>query len=81
MQRQKAISLSRNKFWIGRELDVLIEGRAPHDPTMLVGRSFRDAPEIDGQVFVKKSLAKPGNFVRVKITDARPYDLVGVAGN
>jgi ribosomal protein S12 methylthiotransferase len=76
MQRQRDISLARNRAWVGRELDVLIEGRAPHDTTLLVGRSFRDAPEIDGQVYVRRCTAQPGTFVRAHVTEARPYDLL-----
>lgn len=79
MQRQRAISLARNRTWIDREIDVLIEGHAPHDPALLVGRSFRDAPEIDGQVYVRRCLARPGTFVRARVTEARPYDLIAQA--
>ncbi len=78
MARQQAISLACNEKWVGRELDVLIESRSPLDVTMRVGRSFRDAPEIDGQVYVKRCLAQPGAFVRVRVVEARPYDLVAV---
>ena len=76
MRRQQAISFACNKKWVGRELDVLIEGRAPDSMTTMVGRSFRDAPEIDGTVFVKNTFAKLGDFVRVRILEALPYDLV-----
>jgi ribosomal protein S12 methylthiotransferase len=76
MRRQRDISLARNQAWVGRELEVLIEGRAPHDTTLMVGRSFRDAPEIDGQVYVRRSTAQPGTFVRARVTEARPYDLL-----
>ncbi len=76
MRRQEGISLARNQTWIGRELDVLIEGRSQVDPTVATGRSFRDAPEIDGQVYVRRCVARLGEFVRVRVTDARPYDLI-----
>jgi ribosomal protein S12 methylthiotransferase len=76
MRRQQAISLERNQQWVGRELDVLIEGRSPGDPTLAVGRSFRDAPEIDGQVFVRACFAPPGSFVRARVLEAQPYDLI-----
>lgn len=76
MKRQQAISLACNARWEGRELEVLIEGRSPIDPTTAIGRSFRDALEIDGQVFVRKCTALPGTFVRTKVVEARPYDLV-----
>jgi ribosomal protein S12 methylthiotransferase len=42
------------------------------------GRSFRDAPEIDGQVFVSSASAVPGKFINVRITEAKEYDLVGI---
>ncbi len=76
MKRQQSISLACNQKWVGREIEVLVEGKAPHDTTSVVGRTFRDAPEIDGQVFVKRSAAKPGTFLRTRIIEARPYDLL-----
>jgi ribosomal protein S12 methylthiotransferase len=76
LQRQQAISLACNQRWIGRELEVLIESRAPLDPTTATGRSFRDAPEIDGQVYVRRCAAQPGTFVRARVIEARPYDLI-----
>ena len=76
LARQQPISLACNQKWVGREMDVLIEGRAPADTTSAFGRSFRDAPEVDGQVIVKRCAAKPGTFVRVRVTAARPYDLI-----
>ena len=72
MSVQQPISLGRNQAWVGRELDVLVEGRRG---LAAMGRSFRDAPEIDGQVVVVDSDAVPGAVIRVHITDAQPYDL------
>lgn len=76
MRRQQAISLACNQKWVGRELEVLIEGRSPLDPTTAIGRSFRDAPEVDGQVYVRRCAAQPGTFVRARVVEARPYDLI-----
>jgi ribosomal protein S12 methylthiotransferase len=76
MQRQQSISLACNRKWVGRELEVLVEGRSPLDVTTAVGRSFRDAPEIDGRVYIKRCTAQPGTFVRARVIEARPYDLV-----
>ena len=76
MERQQAISLACNRKWVGRELEVLVEGQSPLDGTTAIGRSFRDAPEIDGQVYVRRCAALPGTFVRVRVTEARPYDLM-----
>ena len=80
MKRQQPISLARNQRWVGRDLEVLIEGRHPKDPSLAVGRSFRDAIEIDGQVFVRNCDAVPGTFITAKITEAQPYDLIGEQG-
>ncbi|HLV81116.1 MAG TPA: TRAM domain-containing protein, partial [Chthonomonadaceae bacterium] len=76
MQRQQAISLARNQEWVGREIEVLVEGRSGRDPTTALGRSFRDGPEVDGKVFVRHCSARPGSFVRARVVAARPYDLI-----
>jgi ribosomal protein S12 methylthiotransferase len=101
MRRQQAISLARNRAWIGREMEVLVETMEARrrtnsrvkdetdnthsplhpftpSPLLCAGRSFRDAPEIDGQVWVAGAQAKPGEFITARITEAREYDLVGV---
>ncbi|HWD38136.1 MAG TPA: 30S ribosomal protein S12 methylthiotransferase RimO [Fimbriimonas sp.] len=71
MTLQQKISLQVNKSWIGRELDVLIEDQ---ENGVLRGRSHRDAPDIDGLVYVKGA-AKPGQIVTCRVTGAEPYDL------
>lgn len=76
MQRQQAISLACNQRWVGRELEVLIESRSLLDGTTAIGRSFRDAPEIDGQVYVRRSAANPGTFIRARVVEAQNYDLI-----
>jgi len=75
MEVQQGISLAKNRRLIGSELNVLVESNA--DRGIAVGRSYRDAPEVDGAVHIDGA-AQPGEIVRVRITDARPYDLVGV---
>ncbi|HQV94933.1 MAG TPA: TRAM domain-containing protein, partial [Anaerolineales bacterium] len=57
-----------------KTLDVLVEGR---DRGIAIGRSYRDAPEIDGLVFIEGEV-KIGEIVPVKITGAMAYDLTGV---
>jgi ribosomal protein S12 methylthiotransferase len=74
MELQQGISLQVNQAYVGKTLDVLIEGV---DKDIAVGRSYRDAPEIDGMVFVE-GRAKVGEMVPVKITGAMAYDLTGV---
>lgn len=86
MAVQQRISLARNQAQVGKTLEVLIEshgemnnGRSPNGhPTKPVslGRSYRDAPEVDGLVVVP-GRAPVGQMVRVKITGALEYDLMG----
>lgn len=74
MELQQTISMQINQSYVGKTLDVLIEG---FDNGISIGRSYRDAPEIDGMVFVEGQ-AKVGEIVPVKITGAMTYDLTGV---
>jgi ribosomal protein S12 methylthiotransferase len=73
MELQQGISLAKNQQMIGRTLDVLIEGSGDD---LSVGRSYRDAPEIDGLVLIKKELPI-GEIIPVLITGAMEYDLIG----
>lgn len=86
MQLQQGISLKKNQAFVGRTLDILVEG---HDlvkdekgrktgEILSLGRSYRDAPEIDGYVLVEGRLP-PGEIVPVRITGATTYDLIATA--
>ena len=75
MQVQAEISLSRNQRFIGKTLDVLIEG-VDEENQIAIGRSYRDAPEIDGLVILE-DLAPIGELVPVRINSALTHDLVG----
>jgi ribosomal protein S12 methylthiotransferase len=77
MRTQQRISLEKNQAWIGKELGVLIEDERDG---WLIGRSHRDAPEIDGLVFVQGS-AKPGEIVQATVVDAEHYDLHAKIGS
>lgn len=74
MELQQAISMQVNQSHVGRTLDVLVEG---FDNGISIGRSYRDAPEIDGMVFIE-GRAEVGQIVPVRITGAMAYDLTGV---
>jgi len=74
MELQQGISLQINQSFVGKTLDVLVEG---HDRQISFGRSYRDAPEIDGMVMIEGKV-KVGEIVPVKITGAMAYDLTGV---
>lgn len=74
MALQQDISLERNQSFVGKTLDVLFEGQGDG---LSMGRSYRDAPEIDGLVIVEGS-APLGELLPVRITGAMAYDLSGV---
>lgn len=84
MEVQQSISLRKNQAQVGRVLPVLIEGHAEVEDEdgqatgdlISIGRSYRDAPEIDGYVMVEGN-APVGEIVPVKVTGAMLYDLVG----
>ena len=73
METQQAISMRRNQLQVGRTLEVLIEGQGDG---LTLGRSYRDAPEIDGMVILEGTIPM-GEFVPVKIDGALTYDLTG----
>lgn len=73
MAHQQAISTERLARKVDKEFDVLID---EIDEDGAVGRSSADAPEIDGSVFVDSAVPlKPGDMVRVRVTDSDEYDL------
>jgi len=75
MEKQREISQELNQSFLGKEIEVLVEEK---DNGLYIGRSQADAPEVDGQVFIKtERKLSPGDFVRVKIIDTYEYDLLG----
>jgi ribosomal protein S12 methylthiotransferase len=77
MTAQQLISLERNRSRVGQECDVLVENvRTDGTGT---GRSAAEAPEGDGVILIDGVDENDiGNFIRVRITEARTYDLLGV---
>ena len=74
MTTQRAISLRKNKALIGTRTTVLVDAV---EDMALISRMQTQAPEIDGVVYLSETEAQPGEFVKVTITDAREYDLLG----
>lgn len=73
----RGVSLARNRDMVGRDVLVLAEGKRGR---LFYGRSEADAPEVDGKVyFTSPRPVAPGEFVTVRITGAKAYDLVGKA--
>ncbi|HEY0581837.1 MAG TPA: 30S ribosomal protein S12 methylthiotransferase RimO, partial [Chloroflexota bacterium] len=77
MAAARDVTVASNKRLIGQELDVLIEGRPEPGSEWFAGRSFRDAPEVDGLVLVKAEDLPVGEIARVRIERALAYDLLG----
>ncbi|MEI6289761.1 MAG: TRAM domain-containing protein [Chloroflexota bacterium] len=73
METQQNISLQINQSYVGKTMDVLIDG---FDKGISIGRSYRDAPEIDGLVLVEGK-AEIGSILPVRINGAMAYDLSG----
>ena len=76
---QRGITLERNEAQVGRELVVLVDRAASEDGAgVAVGRSTRDAVEVDGVVLIHGAAdARAGEFVRVRITGADEHELTG----
>jgi ribosomal protein S12 methylthiotransferase len=79
MTLQADISLAKNQTFIGKTLDVLIEG-VDEEQAISIGRSYRDAPEIDGLVIVEGNLPV-GELAKVRISGALTHDLTGSIAN
>ncbi|MEN8140828.1 MAG: 30S ribosomal protein S12 methylthiotransferase RimO [Thermodesulfobacteriota bacterium] len=77
MEVQAPISLAHNEALLGRTIDVLVDGVSDETELLLTGRTRFQAPEIDGCVYINEGKCNSGDMVRVRITDAHPYDLVG----
>ncbi|MCK8826513.1 30S ribosomal protein S12 methylthiotransferase RimO [Natroniella acetigena] len=78
MKLQQEISYQSNQDWVGKQVTVLVEEVQAEESPLVVGRTERDAPEIDGVVYVKDSTAEVGGLIEVEIVDAYEYDLMGV---
>jgi len=78
MALQERLSLARQERWVGRTLAVLVESADP-DEGLAWGRSFREAPEVDGEVEIRSGSipVTPGQVVSVRVLEAHPHDLVG----
>ena len=77
MELQQEIAFEKSEAMVGRVLEVLIEGKVA-DENAYVGRTYMDAPGVDGLLFVNTDEElMTGDFVRVKVTGAAEYDLIG----
>ena len=79
MQIQQQIAFEHAEEMVGKDLTVIIEGKLPEEG-VFIGRTYMDAPNIDGYIFVNTpDELMSGEFVEVKVTEAKDYDLIGTA--
>jgi ribosomal protein S12 methylthiotransferase len=76
MAVQQEIAFDWNARQVGRQLDVLIDSPLDGEPGVWLGRSYADAPDVDGAVYVTGPGLKPGDLVPCEIVASREYDLV-----
>ena len=77
MELQQEIAFDKSISMIGRELLVMVEGKIANEPAY-VGRTYMDAPGIDGNIFISTGEEFiSGDLVKVKVTGANEYDLIG----
>lgn len=77
MELQQEIAFDKAEDMIGRELLVMVEGKVA-DENAYVGRTYRDAPNVDGLIFINTDEElMSGDFAKVKVTGAMDYDLIG----
>ena len=77
MELQEEVIFDKNEEMKGRELYVFIEGQV-EDDNAYVGRTYRDAPDVDGYIFINTDeTLMTGDIVKVKVTGAYEYDLIG----
>jgi len=76
MKAQARVSFRRNRAMVGHVEQVIIEGYSEETELLLKGRTSRQAPDIDGQVYITSGNANVGDIVLCRITDSSDYDLI-----
>ena len=77
MKVQARVSFKQNRRLIGTVEQVLVEGYSDETDLLLKGRSSRQAPDIDGLVYITGGTANVGDIVPVRVTDSSDYDIIG----
>jgi ribosomal protein S12 methylthiotransferase len=76
MAAQQPIAAAFNEGLVGRTLDVLIDAPGPGGSGVWLGRTYADAPDVDGVTLVHDPDLRPGDLIACEIVEARGYDLV-----
>jgi ribosomal protein S12 methylthiotransferase len=77
MEVQQNISREKHRAYVGKTIQVLVEGLSEETELLLQGRMSQQAPDIDGVVLINDGQARTGDMVQVLITDSMEYDLIG----
>lgn len=77
LEAQQSVSFGKNRSQVGQIQKVLVEGRSKETDLLLKGRNRYQGIDVDGTVLINEGRANEGEFHRVEITEAHPYDLVG----
>ena len=78
MRLQQGIAFEKADEMPGRRLEVMVEGQVSGEENVYVGRTYQDAPDVDGYLFFTSPAEHlSGDFVKVKVTGAKGYDLIG----
>ena len=77
MEVQQNISREKHRAFIGKTIEVVVEGLSEETDLLLQGRTSQQAPDIDGVVLINDGQAKIGEFVKVRVTESMEYDLIG----
>ena len=79
MRAQQANAFAWNENQIGRPMDVILDAPVPEQRDVWIGRSYADAPDVDGLVWVTGAGLASGQIVRTEIVDSKDYDLIAAA--
>lgn len=78
MKLQQSIAFEKAKGHVGRKLTVFVEGKITEEENVYIGRTYMDAPNVDGYIFIRCPYElMSGDFVHVKVVAAKNYDLIG----
>ncbi|MGZ3727029.1 MAG: 30S ribosomal protein S12 methylthiotransferase RimO [Pseudobdellovibrio sp.] len=77
MEVQQNISREKHRAFIGKTVEVVVEGLSDETDLLLQGRTSQQAPDIDGVVLINDGQAQIGQFVKVLVTESMEYDLIG----
>ena len=82
MRLQQGIAFEKAREMPGRSLTVMVEGQVSGEENVYVGRTYMDTPDVDGYLFFSSQEERlSGDFVQVKVTGAKGYDLIGEVEN